>query len=175
MSVCSSDNCSLWCSSGASQVCHLSRHDESTLWHKHIGQMHMTAIQKVLSNNAILGLPLSFKRDNCLSDYNAILDLPLFFKRDIVYRTIKQASKFTCLTIRCLILFTSHVLELIHMDLIRPMQNKKFWRKEICPGMCRWFLLVHPSQISSQQIKDLYGISRIMSSTSEWKELQLCL
>lgn len=110
-------------------------HDEFALWHKHIGHMYMIAIQKILSDNVILGLPF------------------LSFKRDIVYHDY-QACKIMCLINKCLILLPIVSLRWSTWTLCNPCKQKVL-KERICFSMCRWFLFVHSGQISSWQIKDL--------------------
>ncbi|KAA0032034.1 F5J5.1 [Cucumis melo var. makuwa] len=99
------DNCYYW-NSNTSDTCQLTRSDQTWVWHKKLGHVSMRGLEKIIKNEAIMGIP----------------DLDVngkFFCRDC------QIGKQTRSTHKSLKeCYTNRVLELLHMDLMGPMQTK---------------------------------------------------
>lgn len=53
----SSNNCYLWSLANTDHVCHLSKLDETTLWHKRLCHVSLNSIQKAYSKDVVIGLP----------------------------------------------------------------------------------------------------------------------
>ena len=55
----SKDNCYLWTPQGINDTstCMLSKEDEVTLWHKKLGHLHLKGMEKIVSKEAIRGIP----------------------------------------------------------------------------------------------------------------------
>ncbi|KAA0060126.1 gag-pol polyprotein [Cucumis melo var. makuwa] len=51
------DNCYHW-SSNDSNICHLSKVDQTWLWHRKLGHISLRSLDKVMRNKAVVGIPL---------------------------------------------------------------------------------------------------------------------
>ncbi|KAA0066272.1 gag-pol polyprotein [Cucumis melo var. makuwa] len=98
-----SDNCYHW--DAEVNLCNLSKVEEAGLWHKRLGHISGTTISKVTKADAIIGLPsLTF------SSLESFSECP-------VGKQVKSTHKSISLSL------TSYTLELLHIDLIGPMQT----------------------------------------------------
>ncbi|KAA0037284.1 gag-pol polyprotein [Cucumis melo var. makuwa] len=96
-----SDNCYHWDSKV--NMCNLSKSEEASLWHKRLGHINGTSIAKAAKVEAIIGLPLTFdSRERCL-------DCPAGKQVKSLQKPTNQPS-------------TTRTLELLHIDLMGPMQ-----------------------------------------------------
>ncbi|TYK21888.1 hypothetical protein E5676_scaffold494G00240 [Cucumis melo var. makuwa] len=87
-------------------LCNLSKVEEVGLWHKRLGHLSGTTISKVTKADAIIGLPpLSFSSLESCSECSASKQEPVSLSS------------------------TSHTLELLHIDLMGPMQTESLGRK----------------------------------------------
>ncbi|KAA0048721.1 gag-pol polyprotein [Cucumis melo var. makuwa] len=104
-----SDNCYHW--DAEVTLCNLSKVEEAGLWHKRLGHLGGATISKVIKANAIIGLPpLSF------SSLESCSECPAGKQVKSVHKPVN-------------ISLTSHILELLHIDLMRPMQTESLGRK----------------------------------------------
>ncbi|TYK02444.1 gag-pol polyprotein [Cucumis melo var. makuwa] len=94
--------------------------EEVSLWHKRLGHINGTSIAKVVNVDAIIGLPtLSFNPQECCPDCPA-------------GKQVKSSHKSTSLP------FTLCTLELLHIDLMGPMQTESLGgKREKNTGICR--------------------------------------
>jgi hypothetical protein len=102
----SKDNCYLWVpqETNYSSICLMSKEDEVKLWHQKLGHLNLKVMKKIISEEAIRGLPkLKIEQGNICGEYQ------------IEKQTKMSHPKLQHLT-------TSKVLELLHMDLMGPMQ-----------------------------------------------------
>ncbi|MCH79564.1 gag-protease polyprotein [Trifolium medium] len=102
----SKDNCYLWVSQNENRVstCLISKEDEVKLWHQKLGHLHLKGMKKAISNEAIRGLPkLKIEEGSICGECQ------------IGKQTKMSHPKLQHLT-------TSRILELLHMDLMGPMQ-----------------------------------------------------
>lgn len=100
----SSDNCYLWSPLFTNQVCHMFKHDDTTFWHKRLGHVSLKSIQKVVSKEAILGLPIIRGNEKVIcGDFQARKQIKASHKR------VPETTN-------------DHVLELLHLDLMGLMQ-----------------------------------------------------
>ena len=88
--------------------CLLSKEDESWLWHRRIGHIHMNHLNKIFSKNLVVGLPkqrfsFSEKCDPCEESKLTRANFP---PKNLIS--------------------TTRPLELLHMDLFGPSQTKSF-------------------------------------------------
>ncbi|KAL0560690.1 hypothetical protein IC582_001101 [Cucumis melo] len=105
-----SDNCYHW--DAEVTLCNLSKVEEAGLWHKRLGHLGGATISKVIKANAIIGLPpLSF------SSLESCSECPAGKQVKSVYKPVNISS-------------TSHILELLHIDLMGPMQTESLGRKQ---------------------------------------------
>ncbi|KAA0060049.1 F9C16.17 [Cucumis melo var. makuwa] len=89
-------------------LCNLSKVEEVGLWHKRLGHLSGTTISKVTKADAIIGLPpLSFSSLQSCSECPASKQEPVSLSS------------------------TSHTLELLHIDLMGPMQTESLGRKRV--------------------------------------------
>jgi len=99
------DNCYHW-NSNMSDTCQLIRSDQTWLWHRKLGHVSMRGLKKIIKNKAVVGIP----------DLNINKN---FFCGDC------QIGKQTRSTHKSLKgCYTNKVLELLHMDLMGPMQTE---------------------------------------------------
>ena len=94
--------------------CLLSNEDESWLWHRRIGHIHMAHLNKISSKNLVVGLPkqnftFSEKCDPCSKSKLTRANFP---SKNLVS--------------------TQRPLELLHMDLFGPCQTKSFGGNYYC-------------------------------------------
>ncbi|KAA0043007.1 gag-pol polyprotein [Cucumis melo var. makuwa] len=106
-----SDNCYHW--DAEVTLCNLSKVEEAGLWHKRLGHLSGSTISKVAKADAIIGLPpLSFLS---LESYS---ECPAGKQVKSVHKPVNISS-------------TSHVLELLHIDPMGPMQTESLGRKRL--------------------------------------------
>lgn len=99
----SSDNCYLFRSGISSGTCLITREEESYLWHKRLGHINFRSLHEVVSTGAVRGLP------------------PIRYDSGRICREC-QIGKQTKSSHKVLQqLSTTHVLELLHMDLMGPL------------------------------------------------------
>ncbi|TYK09547.1 gag-pol polyprotein [Cucumis melo var. makuwa] len=101
------DNCYHW-SSNSSNICHLTKTDQTWLWHRKLGHISLRSLDKVIRNESVIGIPSLNINDK-------------FFCRDC--QVGKQTKTFHRSLKEC---YTIRVLEILHLDLdahITPQQN----------------------------------------------------
>ncbi|KAA0041515.1 gag-pol polyprotein [Cucumis melo var. makuwa] len=92
-------------------LCNLSKVEEVGLWHKRLRHLSGSTISKVTKVDAIIGLPLlSF------SSLESCSECPAGKQVKSVHKPVNISS-------------TSHILELLHIDLMGPMQTESLGRK----------------------------------------------
>ncbi|KAK2402491.1 cysteine-rich RECEPTOR kinase [Trifolium repens] len=102
----SKDNCYLWIppETAHSTTCNVSQTDEANLWHQKLGHLHLRGMIKFISKEAIRGLPkLTIEEKNICGDCQIGKQIQMSHPR------LPHQG-------------TSRVLELLHMDLMGPMQ-----------------------------------------------------
>ena len=103
----SKDNCYLWNSleAGGLTSCLMTKEDETKLWHQKLGHLHLKGMKKVLTSEAVRGIPkLKIDEERICGECQ------------VGKQTRMSHKKLQHLTT------TSRVLELLHLDLMRPMQ-----------------------------------------------------
>ncbi|KAL0537383.1 hypothetical protein IC582_026361 [Cucumis melo] len=106
-----SDNCYHWSSNG-SNICHLTKVDQTWLWHRKLGHISLRSLDKVIRNEAVVGIPS--------------LDINhKFFCGDC--QVGKQTKSSHIKLKEC---YTIRVLELLHLDLMGPMQTESLGGKK---------------------------------------------
>ena len=99
-------------------MCNLTKLEEASLWYKRLGHISGTSIAKTAKAEAIVGLPsLTFNLQECCLDY-------------LAGKQVKSSHKPTNQPT------TTRILELLHVDLMGPMQTDLGGEK-VCTGMCR--------------------------------------
>ncbi|KAA0067336.1 gag-pol polyprotein [Cucumis melo var. makuwa] len=105
------DNCYHWSSNG-SNICHLTKVDQTWLWHRKLGHISLRSLDKVIRNKAVVGIPsLDINGKFFCGDCQVEKQTRTFHRR------IKE-----CYTIR--------VLELLHLDLMGLMQTESLGGKK---------------------------------------------
>ncbi|MCH81386.1 gag-protease polyprotein, partial [Trifolium medium] len=102
----SKDNCYLWVPIDFKvlSTCLMSKEDDVQLWHQKLGHLHLRGIKKIISKEAIRGLPqLSIKEDTVCGECQ-------------IGKQVKTSHP------KLQHLSSTRVLELLHMDLMGPMQ-----------------------------------------------------
>ncbi|XP_045792093.1 uncharacterized protein LOC123886861 [Trifolium pratense] len=102
----SKDNCYLWVPQEETNLstCLITKEDEVKLWHKKLGHLNLRSMKKAISEEAIRGIPkLNIEEGNICGDCQ------------IGKQTRVPHQKLQHLT-------TTRVLELLHMDLMGPIQ-----------------------------------------------------
>ncbi|KAK2429199.1 gag-protease polyprotein [Trifolium repens] len=102
----SKDNCYLWIppETAHSTTCLMSQKDEAKLWHQKLGHLHLRGMMKLISKEAIRGLPkLTIEEKDICGECQ-------------IGKQIKMSHPMLPHQ------GTSRVLELLHMDLMGPMQ-----------------------------------------------------
>ncbi|KAK2380916.1 putative mitochondrial protein [Trifolium repens] len=102
----SKNNCYLWIppETAHSTTCNVSQTDEANLWHQKLGHLHLRGMIKLISKEAIRGLPkLTIEEKNICGDCQIGKQIQMSHPR------LPHQG-------------TSRVLELLHMDLMGPMQ-----------------------------------------------------
>ncbi|KAL0544720.1 hypothetical protein IC582_019842 [Cucumis melo] len=105
------DNCYHW-SSNSSNICHLTKTDQTWLWHRKLGHISMRSLDKVIRNEAVVDIPSL--------DINGKFfcgDCQVGKKTKISHKSLKE-----CYTIR--------VFELLHLDLMGLMQTESLGGKK---------------------------------------------
>ncbi|KAA0043139.1 putative gag-pol polyprotein [Cucumis melo var. makuwa] len=106
-----SDNCYQW--DAEVNLCNLSKVEEASLWHKRLEHISGTTLSKVTKADAIIGLPtLTFTSLESCSE-------------SLAGKQVKSPHKSAILH------STSRTLELIHIDLMRPMQAETLGGKRV--------------------------------------------
>jgi len=102
----SKDNCYLWVSQEDTFIstCLLSKEEEIKLWHQRLGHLHLIRMKKTLSSEVIRGLP----------------DLKIIEGSICGECQIDKQTRMSHPRLEHQV--TSKVLELLHMDLMGPMQ-----------------------------------------------------
>ncbi|CAJ2633438.1 unnamed protein product [Trifolium pratense] len=109
----SKDNCYLWVPQEEANVstCLITKEDEIKLWHQKLGHLNLRSMKKAIPEEAIKGLPnLKIEEGNICGECQ------------IGKQTKKPHPKLQHLT-------TTRVLELLHMDLMEPMQTESLGGK----------------------------------------------
>ncbi|MCI22367.1 gag-pol polyprotein, partial [Trifolium medium] len=102
----SKDNCYLWVPQEETNLstCLITKEDEVRLWHQKLGHLNLRSMKKAISEEAIRGLPkLKIEEGSICGECQ------------IGKQTKMPHQKLQHLT-------TSRALELLHMDLMGPMQ-----------------------------------------------------
>jgi len=102
----SKDNCYLWVSQEESFIssCLLSKEEEIKLWHQRLGHLHLKGIKKAITSEAIRGLP-----DLKIVEGSICGECQIGKQTRMSHPRLEHQA-------------TSKVLELLHMDLMVPMQ-----------------------------------------------------
>ncbi|KAA0038999.1 envelope-like protein [Cucumis melo var. makuwa] len=105
------DNCYHWISNN-SEVCHSTKEDQTWLWHRKLGHINLKSIDRVVRNDAVIDVPnidvnSKFVCGDCLIEKQTKAS----------HKSLKRCS-------------TNRVLELLHMDLMGPMQTKSLGGKK---------------------------------------------
>ncbi|TYK06527.1 gag-pol polyprotein [Cucumis melo var. makuwa] len=104
------DNCYHW-NSNMSDTCQLIRSDQTWLWHIKLGHVSMRGLEKVIKNKAVVGIPNLDVNGNFFCE-----DCQIGKQTRSTYKSLKEC-------------YTNRVLELLHMDLMGPMQTKSLGGK----------------------------------------------
>ena len=111
----SSDNCYLWTPNVASNVttsrCMLSQADETKLWHKKLGHLNLRSMNNLLSKQAITGIP-----DLKIEEGKICGECQIGKQTRMSHKPVQHLT-------------TSRVLELLHVDLMGPMQTESLGGK----------------------------------------------
>lgn len=110
----SKDNCYLWISqeSSYSSTCTLTKGDEVKLWHQKLGHLHLKGMKMIISIEAVRGIPkLKIEEGRVRGECQ------------IGKQTKVSHQKIQHLT-------TSKVLDLLHMDLMGPIQVESLGGKK---------------------------------------------
>ncbi|XP_057452263.1 uncharacterized protein LOC130744085 [Lotus japonicus] len=110
----SKDNCYIWSpqNKALTSMCLMSKKDEVKLWHKKLGHLNPKSMKKVISKEAIRGLPrLKIEEDKVCGECQ------------VGKQTQTSHKKLTHVA-------TTRSLELLHMDLMGPMQKENLWWKK---------------------------------------------
>ncbi|MCH83329.1 gag-protease polyprotein, partial [Trifolium medium] len=102
----SKDNCYLWVPIDYKvlSTCLMSKEDDVKLWHQKLGHLHLRGMKKIISKEAIRGLPqLSIKEDTVCGECQ-------------IGKQVKTSHP------KLQHLSSTRVLKLLHMDLMGPMQ-----------------------------------------------------
>ena len=109
----SKDNCYQW-TSGSDNVstsCLFSKADESQLWHQRLGHLNLKSMKKIISEEAISGVPpLKITEGRICGECR-------------IGKQVKMSHK------KLQHITTSRVLELLHVDLMGPMQTESMGGK----------------------------------------------
>ncbi|XP_057444753.1 uncharacterized protein LOC130736999 [Lotus japonicus] len=102
----SKDNCYMWISEEKSHFsrCLLSKEDELNLWHQRLGHLNLKSMQKVITEEAIRGLP-KLK----LGEGRVCGECQIGKQTKMSHKMLQHQT-------------TTKLLELLHMDLMGPMQ-----------------------------------------------------
>ncbi|CAJ2667397.1 unnamed protein product [Trifolium pratense] len=110
----SKDNCYLWIPLEEANVstCLLTKNEEVKLWHKKLGHLNLKSMKRVISEEAIRGLPsLQIQEGNICGECQ------IGKQTKVSHQKLQHLS-------------TSRVLELLHMDLMGPIQVESFGGKK---------------------------------------------
>jgi len=109
----SKDNCYIWVSQEEAFIstCLLSKEEEVKLWHQQLGHLNLKGIKKAWSSEAIRGLP-----DLKIVEGSICGECQVGKQTKMSHPRLEHQA-------------TSKVLELLHMDLMRPMQVKSIGGK----------------------------------------------
>jgi len=158
----SKDNCYLWVSQEEARLTTrlMSKEEEVKLWHQKLGHLHLKGMKKVISSKAIRGLPdLKIVENNICGECQIGKQTRMSHPR-LEYQV------------------TSKVLELLHMDLMGPMQVESIGGKRyvlvVVDDFSRfnWVNFFREKSYTFDVFKDLYtqlqrekdsGIVRIRS------------
>ncbi|TYK03217.1 uncharacterized protein E5676_scaffold298G00290 [Cucumis melo var. makuwa] len=105
------DNCYQWSSSN-SNMCHLTKEDQTWLWHRKLGHISLRSIDKAIRNEAVEGIPTI--------DINSRFfcgDCLIGKQTKTSHKILKECS-------------TTRVHELLHLDLMGPMQIESLGGKK---------------------------------------------
>ncbi|KAL0553675.1 hypothetical protein IC582_007576 [Cucumis melo] len=105
------NNCYNWSSNG-SNICHLTKIDQTWLWHRKLGHISLRSLDKVIRNEAVVGIPSldingKFFCGNC----------QVGKQTKTSHRRLKEC-------------YTISVLELLHLNLMGPMQTESLGGKK---------------------------------------------
>ncbi|KAA0067345.1 putative mitochondrial protein [Cucumis melo var. makuwa] len=104
------DNCYHW-NSNMSDTCQLTRSDQTWLWHKKLGHVSMRGLEKIIKNEAIVGIPNLDVNGNFFCG-----DCQIGKQTRTSHKSLKEC-------------YTNRVLELLHMNLMGPMQTESLGGK----------------------------------------------
>lgn len=102
-----------------SDVCNLVRNDEASLWHKRLGNVSLQSIRKTISAEVVLGIPSPSREVDGVCG-----DCQLGKQIRVSHKKVSQCS-------------TEHVPELLHKNLMGPMQVESLGLKRyvfVCVG-----------------------------------------
>ncbi|KAL0546255.1 hypothetical protein IC582_016161 [Cucumis melo] len=104
------DNYYNW-NSNMSDTCQLIRSDQIWLWHRKLGHVSMRGLEKVIKNKAVVGIPNLDVNGNFFCG-----DCQIDKQTRSTHKSLKEC-------------YTNRVLELLHMDLMGPMQTESLGGK----------------------------------------------
>ncbi|KAA0066043.1 gag-pol polyprotein [Cucumis melo var. makuwa] len=105
------DNCYHWSSNG-SNICHLTKTDQTWLWHRKLGHISLRSLDKVVRNEAVVGIPSLDINEKFFCD-----DCQVGKQTKTSHRRLKEC-------------YTIIVLELLHLDLMGSMQTESLGEKK---------------------------------------------
>ncbi|TYK00987.1 gag-pol polyprotein [Cucumis melo var. makuwa] len=105
------DKCYHWVSNN-NDLCHLTKKDYTRLWHKKLGHANLSVISKAIKNEVVVGIPNIDSHSKLFFD-----DCQLGKQIKSSHRSIKECN-------------ANSVLELLHMDLMGPMQTESLGDKK---------------------------------------------
>ncbi|GAU31624.1 hypothetical protein TSUD_63730 [Trifolium subterraneum] len=110
----SKDNCYLWVSQEEANLstCLIAKEDEVTLWHQKLGHLNLRSMKKVISEEAIRGLP-QLK----IVEGNICGECQIGKQTKMPHKMLQHST-------------TTRVFELLHMDLMGPMQVESLGGKK---------------------------------------------
>ncbi|GAU49481.1 hypothetical protein TSUD_286190 [Trifolium subterraneum] len=102
----SKDNCYLWVSQEEANLstCFIAKENEITLWHQKLGHLNLRRMKKAISEEAIRGLPKLQ-----IAEGNICGECKIGKQTKMPHKMLQHST-------------TTRVLELLHMDLMGPMQ-----------------------------------------------------
>ncbi|CAJ2665853.1 unnamed protein product [Trifolium pratense] len=110
----SKDNCYLWIplEEGNVSTCFLTKNEEVKLWHQKLGHLNLKSMKRVISEEAVRGLPILQ-----IQEGNICGECQIGKQTKVSHQKLQHLS-------------TSRVLELLHMDLMGPIQVESLGGKK---------------------------------------------
>ncbi|TYK06512.1 putative copia-type pol polyprotein [Cucumis melo var. makuwa] len=127
---------------------------EANLWHKRLGHISGSSITKAINAEAIVGLPtLTFNAQDCCSD------CPVGKQIKSLHKSTNQPT-------------TTHTLELLHIDLMGPMQTKSLGGKKTIEPSTELPDITETAESSMQKLMPPTHISKNHPSNSIFGDVQ---